>query len=72
MEIFVYMIYLHIYQFRLVIQSCPTHCDPMDYNTPGPPVHDQLPEFTQTHAIEMVMPSNHVMFIHPLLLLLPS
>ena len=25
-------------------------CDPMDYSTPGLPVHHQLPEFTQTHA----------------------
>ena len=30
-------------------QSCPTVCDPMDYSTPGLPVHHQLPEFTQTH-----------------------
>ena len=25
-------------------------CDPMDYNTPGLPVHHQLLEFTQTHV----------------------
>ena len=25
-------------------------CDPMDYSTPGLPVHHQLPEFTQTHV----------------------
>ena len=25
-------------------------CDPMDCSTPGLPVHDQLPEFTQTHV----------------------
>ena len=31
----------------LVAQSCPTLCDPMDYSTPGLPVHHQLPEFTQ-------------------------
>ena len=37
------------YQFSLVTQSCPTLCDPMDYSTPGLPVHHQLPEFTQTH-----------------------
>ena len=24
-------------------------CDPMNCSTPGPPVHHQLPEFTQTH-----------------------
>ena len=33
-----------------VTQSCPTLCDPMDCNTPGFPVHHQLPEFTQTHV----------------------
>ena len=32
------------------VQSCPTHCDPMDWSTPGFPVHHQLPEFTQTHV----------------------
>ena len=29
------------------LQSCPTLCDPMDYSTPGFPVHHQLPELTQ-------------------------
>ena len=33
-----------------VTQSCMTLCDPMDCNTPGFPVHHQLPEFTQTHV----------------------
>ena len=37
-------------QFSSVTQSCPTLCDPMDYSTPGFPVHHQLPEFTQTHV----------------------
>ena len=32
-----------------VTQSCPTLCDPMNFSTPGLPVHHQLPEFTQTH-----------------------
>ena len=31
-------------------QSCLTLCDPMDYSTPGFPVHHQLPEFAQTHV----------------------
>ena len=31
-------------------QSCPTLRNPMDYSTPGFPVHCQLPEFTQTDA----------------------
>ena len=29
---------------------CPTLCDPMDYSTPGFPVHHQLPELAQTHV----------------------
>ena len=33
-----------------VAQLCLTHCDPMDYSTPGLPVHHQLPELTQTHV----------------------
>ena len=37
-------------QFSPVAQSCPTLCDPMNQSTPGLPVHDQLPEFTQTHV----------------------
>ena len=37
-------------QFSSAAQSCPTLCDPMDCNTPGLPVHHQLPEFTQTHV----------------------
>ena len=37
-------------QFSLVAQLCPTLCDPMNYSTPGLPVHHQIPEFTQTHV----------------------
>ena len=50
------------------IQSCPTLCKPMDFSTPGLPVHRQLLEFTQTMSIESVMPSNHLILYHPLLL----
>ena len=38
-------------QFSSVTQSCPTLCDPMDCSTPGLPVHHQLLELTQTHAL---------------------
>ena len=41
----------------------------MNRSTPGLPVHHQLPEFTQTHAIEFVMVSNHLILCHHLLLL---
>ena len=60
-----------LYQFGSVAQSCPTLCNPMDCSTPGLPVHHQLPEFTQTHVHWSVMPSNHLILCH-LLLLLPS
>ena len=56
-------------QFSSVAQSCPTLCNPMDRSTPGHPVHQQLPEFTQLMFIESVMPSNHLLLCHPLLLL---
>ena len=36
-------------QFSSVTQSCLTLCDPMNFSTPGLPVHHQLPESTQTH-----------------------
>ena len=36
--------------FSLVAQSCPTLCELMDCNTPGFPVHHQLPELAQTHV----------------------
>ena len=34
-----------------------------------PPFYHQLPEFTQLMSIELVMPSNHLILCHPLLLL---
>ena len=37
-------------QFSSLAQSCPTLCNPMNHSRPGPPVHHQLPEFTQTHV----------------------
>ena len=37
-------------QFISVAQSYPTLCDPMDYSSPGLPVHHQHPESTQTHV----------------------
>ena len=37
-------------QFSSVTQSCPTLNDPMNRSMPGLPVHQQLPEFTQTQV----------------------
>ena len=58
-------------QFSSVTQSCPTLCDPMNCSTPGLPVHHKLPEFTQTHVHQSVMPSSHLILYCPLLLLPP-
>ena len=41
----------------------------MNRSTPGLPVHHQLLESTQTHIHLSVMPSNHLILCHPLLLL---
>ena len=49
--------------------SVVSDCDPMSYSMPGLPVHHQIPEFSQTHVHESVMPSNHLILCHPLLLL---
>ena len=54
---------LLIIQFSSVTQSCPTLCDPMNHNTPGLPVHHQLPEFTQTHVHRV---SDAIQPSHPL------
>ena len=37
-------------QFSSIAQSYPTFGDPTDCNTPGFPVHHQLPELAQTHV----------------------
>ena len=52
-----------------VCQSCPTPCNPMDCSMPGFPVHHRLPELLKLISIESVMPFNHLILCHPLLLL---
>ena len=37
-------------QFSSVALLCPTLCNPMNLSTPGLPVHQQLPKFTQTRV----------------------
>ena len=37
------------FQLSSVAQSSPTLCDPMNSSTPGVPLYQQLPEFTETH-----------------------
>ena len=48
-------------QIRSDAQSCPTLCDPMNRSTLGLPVHDQLPEFTQTivHRVSDAIQPSH-------------
>ena len=41
----------------------------MNQSTPGLPVHHQLPSSPKFMSIELVMPSNHLIFRRPLLLL---
>ena len=56
-------------EFSSVTQSCPTLCNPMDCSTPGLPVHHQLSRsLLKLMSIESVMPSNHLILGHPLLL----
>ena len=62
----------YIVKFSSVTQSYLTLCNPMDCSTTGLPVHHQLPEFTQTHVHWVMLPSNHLILCHPLLLLSSS
>ena len=55
--------------FSSVTQLCQNLCDFMERTTPGLPVHHQPPESTQTHVHRVLMPSNHLILCHPLLLL---
>ena len=55
-------------QFSSVAQSCPTLCDSMDCSTPGLPVYQQIPEFTQTHihwVSDAIQPSRPLSFPSP-------
>ena len=56
-------------QFSSVDQSYLTLCEPMNHSTPGLPIHHQLPESTKPMSIVSVIPSNHLILCHPLLLL---
>ena len=58
-------------EFSSVAQSCPTLCDPMGCRMPGFPVHHQLQSLLKLMSIKSLMPSNHLILCHPLLLLPP-
>ena len=53
-----------IFQFSSFIQLGPTLCDPMDYSTPGSPIHHQHLELAQTHVHR---DSDAIQLSHPLL-----
>ena len=56
-------------QFSSVTQSCPTLCNPMNHSTPDLPVHQQLPESTQTDVYQVgdtIQPSHPLLSHSPL------
>ena len=55
--------------FSLVTQSCPTLYDPMDCSTPGLTVHHNTQSLLKLMSVESMMPFNHLILCHPLLLL---
>ena len=55
-------------QFSSVTPSCPTLWDPMNWSTPGLPVHHQLQSLLKLMSIQSVMTSNHLILCRPLLL----
>ena len=55
-----------------VTQSCLTLCDLIDCRTPGFPVLHHLRSLLKLMSIESVMPSHHLIFCRPLLLLLQA
>ena len=57
-------------QISSVTQSCSTLCNPMDCSTPGLLAVTNSQSLLKLMSIELVMPSNHLILCHPLLLLL--
>ena len=61
-------------QFSSVAQSCLTVCHSMNCSTQGLPVHNKLPEFTQTqvHRVSDAISVGNLILCRPLLLLPPT
>ena len=57
------------YQFSSVTQSCRTLCETMDCSTPSFLSITNSWSLLKLMSIELVMPSNHLILCHPLLLL---
>ena len=58
-------------QFSSVSQTCPTLCDHMDCSIPGFQYITKSQSLLTLMSIELVIPSNHLVLCHPLLLLPP-
>ena len=58
-------------EFSSVAQLCPTLCDPMNCSTPDSLSITNSRSLIKLIPIESVMPSNHLILCHPLLLLPP-
>ena len=59
---------MNSHQFSSVPQSCLTLCNPMDYSTPGFPVHHHLLELAQSHVHQVtdaIQPSHPLSFPFP-------
>ena len=56
-------------QFSSVAKSCPSVRNPMDCSIPGFPITNSW-SLLKLMSIESVMPSNHLILCHPLLLLI--
>ncbi|XP_061015135.1 uncharacterized protein LOC133068097 [Dama dama] len=58
-----------VYQFSSVAQSCPTLCDPMNCSTQASLSITNFRSPPKPMSIVLVMPFNHLILCHPLLLL---
>ena len=56
-----------VYQFSPLVVS--NSCHPMDFSMPGFPVHQHSQSLLKLMSTASVMPSNHFILCHPLLLL---
>ena len=59
------------FSFSSVAQLCPTLCDPMNHNIQASLSITNPQSLPKLLSIESVMPSNHLILCHPLLLLPP-
>ena len=60
---------LIFFKFSSAAQSCPTLCDPMDCSRPGFLSITNSQSLLKLRSIDLVMPSNHLILCHRLLLL---